>query len=173
MITYDSKNFLGLLLSLRGTVLRAIWLRCVLAALIGFVAAYLHHHDWLDTPDSYFGESGFSNFYSPIGLVLGLLLSFRVNFGATGGRVPAKGWMCLDWLCSNSSTLARQRTTAGKPACRPSASWPAQHALSLALVAPTLAMRLMKKRSQRTRPIWRRLVTSPEMCASSSWGSSR
>jgi len=72
MVQYDTRNWLGLLVRLRGTVLPAIAVRVVVVALVGVVVCVLRDRGIAD-------PSIPGSVHTLVGVALGLLLVFRTN----------------------------------------------------------------------------------------------
>lgn len=70
MVDYEPKRWWALVFSLRGTVLRGVLLRVVIAAAIGALAVYLRSHEGIAVPPLA---------HTLIGAALALLLVFRTN----------------------------------------------------------------------------------------------
>lgn len=96
MIDYDSGNYLGTLLRVRGTVLRGVSGRTLVAMGIGALAAWLHQEYGLKIP---------ALIHTLLGLALGLLLVFRTN--ASYDRYW-EGRKLLGAMVNRSRDLARQ-----------------------------------------------------------------
>ena len=97
MIKYGANNFWSVLFSIRGTVFKAVFLRAVILAAIGCIFTFLRHgckvNEKTCLPPHI--DDRLSQFYTFAGLVMGLLLSFRINFAFNRweGGVAALGAM--------------------------------------------------------------------------------
>jgi putative membrane protein len=98
MIQYETRNWLGILLRVKGTVLPRIAVRVLVAAAIGVGIAALHKHNiaHLAIP---------SGVHTLVGVALGLLLVFRTN--ASYDRFW-EGRRLVGHIVNNARDLARQ-----------------------------------------------------------------
>jgi len=99
MIEYDPKNWLRIVLSLRGSVAPRLLPRVLLAALLGLTASWMHESRGVGIPPLV---------HTLIGVALGLLLVFRTN-ASYGRYVEARE--LLGRIVNLSRDLARQVCT--------------------------------------------------------------
>jgi putative membrane protein len=96
MVDYDAKNWLGLVLSMRGSVVPRLLPRLVVVAIVGGLATWAYDHHGVRIP---------SIAHSLIGVALGLLLVFRTN--ASYDRYW-EGRRLFGAITNRSRDLARQ-----------------------------------------------------------------
>ena len=108
MIRYDTRNWLGILVRVRGTVLPRIVVRVALAAAIGAGAVALRKHHVVDLAIP-------GVIHTMVGVALGLLLVFRTN--ASYDRYW-EGRRLVGHMINNLRDLARQGASYLAPAAR-------------------------------------------------------
>jgi ion channel-forming bestrophin family protein len=98
MIKYDTKNWVGVILRVHGTVVPRIFGRTLAVALVGVAAVILHEELTLPVPIS-------ASVHAMVGAALGLLLVFRTN--ASYDRFW-EGRKLIGGMVNNCRDLARQ-----------------------------------------------------------------